>query len=173
MNDGIDKRTLRRRLIMRIKAAFADARYPGDESIAKENHCWECDEIAEAFKGKHWKDLTNVKFLNYHDSSLSLFKTPTFQFFLPAFLLADLKKSITIDILFHLTPPEIIDSDSDEWVKKFGYSHFDYFISKTNGFTSRQRTAIKEYLEYCCQKNTSSFDDKDYKRAIAFWSEPE
>src|SRR5690348_9120011 len=110
MNESLDRRTIRRRLIMGIEAAFADVAYPGDENITNEHHCDECYQIAQAFKGKHWRNLTDVKFFNYHYDVLAFFKPPALQFFLLAFLLVDLKRGTAAFILYALTPPEIISS---------------------------------------------------------------
>ncbi|HEX2620343.1 MAG TPA: DUF6714 family protein [Phototrophicaceae bacterium] len=155
---------------MRIETAFADAAYPGDENITNENHCDECYQVAQAFKGKHWRNLTDVKFINYHYDVLAFFKAPAFQFFLPAFLLVDLKQGTTAFILYALTPPEIISSSTDEWFEKFGESQFDNFKRTIAGFTPRQWAVIKEYLEYSRYYAITDFEDDLFKQAIAFWS---
>lgn len=174
MNNDIDRRTIRRRLIRRIEAAFADAIYPGDENITNEHHCEECYEIAQIFKGKHWRDLTSIKFLNQHEDQLLFLKPSALQFFLPGFLLAHLQNDriSTDSVLFVLTPPQTVGLDAEKWFEKFGEWEIDYFIRKTKDFTPQQREVIKQYLEYYRLRQTCNFLDNDFKRAIAFWSEP-
>jgi len=73
-----------------IEEAFADIPYPGDHNITKEHHCDECYEIAEALRGKHWRDIT-PEFLSRHPGLLNAFQLlypAAARYFLPAYLLA-------------------------------------------------------------------------------------
>lgn len=71
-----------------IVHAFADVRYPGDDHIvADPDHCPECEDVAAAFRGRHWKELTPALIFERKDA-LPLLRPEAFRYFLPAYLLA-------------------------------------------------------------------------------------
>jgi hypothetical protein len=75
-------------LIGTISTAFESRRYPGDESISRctydkrnggtyDGPCWECQEMAEYFKGKPWMKLTGHELRRYGDND-ALFTVPAY-----------------------------------------------------------------------------------------------
>jgi len=82
-------------IIAQITSAFATLEYPGDESLTNSNHGDEPFLLEQEFKGKtDWRTL-DPTFLDHAPggfaSALSFFSNEAFQFYLPAYLIADLK----------------------------------------------------------------------------------
>jgi len=82
-------------VIAQITSAFATVEYPGDESLIGSNQGDEPFLLEEEFKGKtDWQAL-NPTFLDQAPggfaSALSFFSNEAFHFYLPAYLVADLK----------------------------------------------------------------------------------
>ena len=80
-------RSDREALKQQIQDAFAGAPRPEDDRIAYNPNYWEGDELAQAFKGRHWMDLTHAE-LQYH--SASFLSHEGFRYYLPAYLMAAL-----------------------------------------------------------------------------------
>src|SRR6267154_614984 len=78
-------------VINQILTAFGDSEYPGDNFLC--GSVDGCEPYAEtsAFKGKiEWRTLDSGM-LDAHSSALSFFSEAAFRFFLPAYLIADLR----------------------------------------------------------------------------------
>lgn len=154
------------RLVAQIEQAFANTIYPGDDKLINANHCPECEEIALAFQGKLWLQLTDVGFLRYHEAAMSLMYPEGFRFYLPAFLRAALIDPEAADIIhdgleFHLTPPETEGAEAME-----------YFLNRVSGFTKNQKQVIKAFLQ-----NSFEYDSlpdwiervQRRQRTLEFW----
>jgi len=81
-----------------IRGAFTDTRYPGDDALVR-SHGHQADQVAELFRGKtDWRALT-PEFLDRgaaaSPSALSYLSDAAFQFYLPAYLLADLDGALS------------------------------------------------------------------------------
>jgi hypothetical protein len=102
-------------LAARIKEVFAARDYPGDDNLVYDNSGYDLElvEIAEAFRGKHWRELS-PEMLRYHHSALSFFASAAFRYYLLAFMLGAIEHSEEIDValdglMFHLTPLGALD----------------------------------------------------------------
>ncbi len=132
-------------LVERIEQVFKDTVYPGDDNLTNADHCGECAEISEAFRGKQWSELHDVKFLRYHESALSLFKPAAFHYYLPAFIRGALLDPESADIIlsgleFHLTPQSDFNSDWSTFFQTYG--------NEWNSFeTSEQKEQLKRALD--------------------------
>lgn len=86
-----------------IEAAFARVEHPGDPFIVQSNEGCEPAEIAAAFAGRHdWRQL-DAAFLDREYVALSFFSEGAFRFYLPAYLVADLRRQLqTADPVFPL-----------------------------------------------------------------------
>lgn len=85
----------RETLIARIEEAFSDVEYPGDASLTDSAYGEEPEALIEDFRGKDdWKTL-NPAFLNQAPqgwgTALSFFSAPALQFYLPAYMIADIR----------------------------------------------------------------------------------
>ncbi len=90
-------------VIERIQSAFGANSYPGDGFLQGSFQGCEPAEEAGAFMGKRdWRGLDS-KMLDEHYNALSFFSEAGFRFFLPAYLIADVREELlTADPLFHL-----------------------------------------------------------------------
>jgi hypothetical protein len=167
--------TDRQQMIHDIEAAFADTIYPGDVNISNQGHCFECAEIAEAFRGKNWQELHDVRFLRYYDAALSLFKPPAFRYFLPAYMRAVLIDAEVADVIwdgmfFHLTPPDTYNPEMQTAASPVTDSDVEYFLTRVSGFTLPQKRVIKSYLELLAKDSFTLPDwERRNQRAFAFW----
>jgi hypothetical protein len=124
-----------------IEGAFANAKNLGDDKLVYDNsggHL-ECNEVAAAFRGKHWKEIP-LDVLRYHSSGLFFFTPEAYRFYLPAYLIAaalyhDEADTIPGSVVFSLIPP----SDARD---------VQTYHRRMEGFTSSQRNAIKSFLEF-------------------------
>src|ERR1700687_3467403 len=105
-------------LAARVKTAFSDIPYPGDDRLMLDLYQgdWEADLAAEAFAGQHWTTVP-LKLLGFHQESLHYFTPEAFRYYLPAYLLAPLKRlsdaeadtriaDIPWTLVYHLTLPK-------------------------------------------------------------------
>ncbi len=123
-------------LIKRIHTAFA-AVVLGDgiglhQAEAMDDYATEYTlrKLRSGEEALDWSRLS-VEELNKHSSALSFFDAEGMRFHLPAYLAAELNKTLTVDLMFHL----IYDND--------------YARDRFSFFTAEQRSVVAEYLEYC------------------------
>jgi hypothetical protein len=133
----------------RIKAAFADVEYPGDNNIIHcPYHCRPCREIANYFKGKTWEGHS-VQNLRDHHTALSLFTPEAFHYFLPAFMLASIESYDQVYVL----------PDSIRFHFEFNLEHRDHFLVRVTKFSDEQRKVIIDFLRYMETKGAGSSED--------------
>lgn len=78
-------------LVGQIESAFAATPYPGDDRICDPRPGdEEVAEYALEFRGARW-DRLHPEFLTYHDAAISFFTAEAFRYFLPAYLIAELR----------------------------------------------------------------------------------
>jgi hypothetical protein len=156
--DEID--VLAREIAGEVEDAFANVPYPGDERLVRSPTYWENEEILEAFRGKHWRDIS-VKVLFEHRYSLGALSPEAYRFYLPSYLVAGLIHSDETDTLwqnvfYSLTPPES-EGDSMDW-----------FLARIGPLDARQKAAVRRYVELYVQIE-HTYPDLDRDRALAFW----
>lgn len=82
-------------LIERIERAFADVVYPGDDDLTDSTYGEEPEALKEAFRGKtDWRTLASAFLDQAPDgwgTALSFFSDRALLFYLPAYLVADLR----------------------------------------------------------------------------------
>lgn len=90
-------------VIEQIQQAFAATPYPGDQFLQGSFDGCEPYEEVSAFIGKRDWAALDPTLLDRHYCTLSFFSEAGFRFFLPAYLIADLRQELrTADPLFHL-----------------------------------------------------------------------
>ncbi|BFM39023.1 DUF6714 family protein [Synechocystis sp. LKSZ1] len=87
-------------LIAKIKQAFAHVNYPGDDSLTDNHNGDEPTALIKAFFRKtDWQKL-DAKFLDQTPdgwgSALSFFSNAAFQFYLPAYMIADIRGELLL-----------------------------------------------------------------------------
>ena len=89
------------RVINHIRQAFAGIAHPGDAFLQGGREGTEPSETIAPFKGRHhWQEI-DPAVLDANYEALSFFSEEGFRFFLPAFLIADLRGQLrTADPLF-------------------------------------------------------------------------
>ena len=145
------------------------------------------DEVA-AFVGKtDWSKLDG-KMLDSHYCALSFFSEGGFRFFLPAYLIADLREELlTADPLFHLwhgfatvsaevpVGPQKFRRDSDGKTllnpKRYGAMTWsDYARHRLSVFTREEAKAIVAYMTYKREHDTTGLDKSRIDAALKeFW----
>jgi hypothetical protein len=177
-------------LVETILSVFGKVSYPGDAYLQGSFDGDEPFEEIGAFKGMtRWQDLA-ADFLDAHYSALSFFSMAGLRFFLPAYLLADLKDLLqTADPIFILTHG-FSDFTIEENIRgrafqiKIGRSQFinprrygaasffDYNRYRLSVFTREEAAAIVHYLDYKRQVLDVDFEKESVQAALdAFWLE--
>jgi hypothetical protein len=153
-------------VIRSVIAAFENNSYPGDDYLlGSRQGCEPYDEVLP-FQGKiKWQELT-AEFLDQHAGALHFFSEAGLRFFLPAFLVADLRGELRYaEPLFTVTSSftditiEITKKDRKFLIKSgrsqllnprlYGAMTFlDYARYRLSIFNREEAVAIVAYLEY-------------------------
>jgi hypothetical protein len=146
-----------------IRRAFVDSEYPGDDNIAMAYPHWENDEIARAFKGKHWRELSTPFLLPYR-MNFYRFTAQAFQFYFPAFLIAVLTDRNATDIDFFLAQMFVPPDEGDE-------ANMQSFKARLDAFTSEQFEVAKKYiLSYVEENPWYGSGDITKEKIASFWN---
>lgn len=177
-------------LIEQIRAVFGENPYPGDDYLQGSFEGEEPFEEVGAFKGiQTWQEIP-ASFLDAHYSASSFFSMAGLRFFLPAYLVADLKNELqTADPLFILTHG-FSDQTVEETIRgrtyqiKIGRSGFinphrygaasfyDYNRYRLSVFTREEAAVIVAYLEFKRQVVSSDWEKQAIQEALSiFWLE--
>lgn len=95
-------------LIQMIAEAFKDRLRPCDDDITHcsydtkyggsyEGPCWECEQMAEYFRGRSWRDLSAEE-LRVNGQADCLFTVEAYCYFLPAYLIAAVRNPDELDV---------------------------------------------------------------------------
>jgi hypothetical protein len=148
----------RKGLVQIIENAFKDVPYP---DVITDNKSLEGLAIAEAFRGKNWRDLS-VEFLRYNESALGFFTPKAFHYFLPAFLIVSVTKHKEADVIpsslvFILTPNEEFKNTFDVRVQ---------LLSR------EQKKAVREFLVYMdAEHGVGYFKITPHRALNRFWNQ--
>ncbi|ATB42995.1 hypothetical protein CYFUS_008474 [Cystobacter fuscus] len=131
-----------------IESAFDHAHPPAEDRIGYNPDDWESAELSQAFKGRHWKDLSLAE-LQYH--SISFTSSEGFRYYLPAYLMGALADygNLMPHTVYGLTLPEGTSSQ-DEKLRHWQLERFD-------GLSSAQKHAVRCFLEYARDEASSYF----------------
>jgi hypothetical protein len=175
-------------VIEQIRQAFASNLYPGDSFLQGSHEGSEPYEEVGAFVGKtDWSAIDSAA-LDRHYSALSFFSEGGFRYFLPAFLIADLREQLaSADPLFHLCHGFVIVS-ADVPVgghtfrrasggstllnpKRYGSMTWsDYARYRLSIFTREEARAIVAYMNYKHESDPSGLSKSEIETAIKeFW----
>ncbi|MDP9340359.1 MAG: hypothetical protein M3P45_15975 [Acidobacteriota bacterium] len=175
-------------VIRSVVAAFANNSYPGDDYLlGSRQGCEPFDEVLP-FQGKaKWQELP-AEFLDQHAGALHFFSEAGLRFFLPAFLVADLRGELKYaDPLFTVTSgfTDIaveITRNGRKFLIKSGKSQLlnpslygamtflDYARYRLSIFTRKEAVAIVGYLE--CKKGMEEMERERIEAALNdFWRE--
>jgi hypothetical protein len=136
-------------LIEEIKNRFSQVPYPGDNDLTI--HPLGLDEIFyDAIRGKTWQEL-DTEMLTYHHDCIGVLTTKGFQYYLPAFLIADIQKEQAIFeyLLYWLSNCQ---NRAGSPIKNV--SGTDWLTMRINILSKEQKDIIIKYFEY--KKNDGS-----------------
>jgi hypothetical protein len=164
-------------LIDRIEAAFSDAVYPGDANLTDSKYGEEPEALAEDFRGKDdWKSL-DPDFLNQAPdgwgSALSFFSAAALQFYLPAYLIADIRGTLvcgdaTTRLCAFLTP----QMEARKIARFYGGgTPGEHARAEFASFTPEQVSAIVAYLWW--KLDTEGYNPTIEQALENYWLERE
>jgi len=183
-------RTMRDRdvIIEIIRSAFDPEEHPGDRWLQGTFEGEEPYNEIGAFKGRHdWLAL-EPSFLDQHYSALSFFSEGGFRYYVPAYIIADVRNELqTADPVFHLTHGFVDFSSTMEvggrtFTRSSGRTRLinplrygaltflDYARHRLSVFCREEAAAILAYLEFALEASWHEYSREAIERAIAdFW----
>lgn len=171
-----------------VHGAFDPADHPGDRWVQGSFEGCEPYEEAEAFKGLHdWRTLEPA-FLDQHYTALSFFSEGGFRYYIPAYIVADIREQLqTADPIFHLTHG-FVDFDAtmelagERFVRSSGRSQLinplrygamtflDHARQRLSVFCREEAAAILAYLELALATPAHEYSHDAIRRAMSdFW----
>lgn len=139
-------------LIGKIEQAFADVGYPGDDDLTDSTYGEEPAALVEDFTGRtSWQDI-DVAFLNQAPdgwgSALAFFSARALRFYLPAYLIADIRGELNCqDPVTRLCSSVTPSGASRKIAKKWGGGTMgERARADFAGFNAAQVSAVVAYL---------------------------
>jgi len=180
----------REAVIEEIQRAFAGNEHPGERFLQGSfEGCEPYDEVGPFEKVEDRRNL-EASFLDGHATALSFFSEAGFRYFLPAYLISDLRGQLqTADPLFHLThgfsdwTTEVPAGDRTLVLRhgrtafinprRYGaMTSYDYARYRLSVFTREEANAIVAYLEFKRDSDPDVIDREAIEAALeAFWLE--
>jgi hypothetical protein len=176
-------------VVAAIEAAFAPTERPGAAFLQGSHEGCEPFEETSPFADREWQSL-DAGFLDAHYSALSFFSEGAFRYYLPAFLVADLRDELnTADPVFHLTHgfstrSTHVPAGGETFERCYGGDtllnprRYGAMTSRDHGrfrlsvFTREEAAAIVAYLEYMRASEPDAFSAPDISAALdQFWYE--
>ena len=177
-------------VIEKIQSAFASNEHPGGRFLQGSfEGCEPYDEVGPFENVMDWRGI-DADFLDGHANALSFFSEAGFRYFLPAYLISDLRGQLqTADPLFHLTHgfsdwTTEVPAGEHTFVIKHGRSAFinprrygamtsyDYARYRLSVFTREEANAIGAYLEFKRDLDPNVIDRTAIDAALqSFWLE--
>jgi len=177
-------------VIDEIKRAFAGNAFPGEQYLQGSTEGCEPYEEVGPFGDKHdWQQI-DAEFLDAHAGALCFFSETGFRYFLPSFLIADLREQLQYaDPLFHLTngfrditvtiekPNRVFEIISGKSAlinpRRYGaMTTHDYLRYRLSVFTREEAQAIVAYLQYKRAVDQDGYDTPAIDAALnSFWLE--
>jgi hypothetical protein len=169
-----------------VEEAFSAVAHPGDAFIAEAPYGGEPAEIAEAFAGRHDWRLLDAAFLDQHYTALPFFSEAGLRFYLPAFLVADVRRQLqTADPVFTLVHnfsdwSVPLSAGGEQFAGRHGASallnprrygamrNADYAHYRLSVFAREEAVAIVRYLEW--RASVDEIDRPQIEAALAvYW----
>lgn len=154
---------MRDNLTAKIKQAFAHVKYPGDESLTDSTYGDEPAALVKEFCGKtDWQKL-DARFLDQAPdgwgSALSFFSGAALQFYLPAYMIADICGELLIsDPSSRLCSSLASTVEKSKIAKVWGGSTMgEHAREEFARYDAQQVSAIVDYLWWKLESN----DDRD------------
>jgi hypothetical protein len=142
-----------------VETAFEGRSLPDDDAIVEKPGQYWAGDVAAAFRGKHWRDVSPAVVSEYR-YSLQFFTPAALCFYLPAFMILSLTwPGATLDMALEglftaFTPP--IDAGDTEFDRRF--------VS----LSPQQRRIVARFVEHYVAIEASNPQD-GRERTIAYW----
>ncbi len=146
--------------VREVEEAFADVPYPGDDKIVDNLDLYGRDIIFEAFRGKHWREIT-IDVLFWHRDSFGQLSPEGFRFYLPCFMIGAVLHPVETDTLWQSVFFDLTPRDSEGPL-------MDWFHALVNLLDARQKAVVRRYVKVFVQTETC-YSDEMRERAWAFW----
>lgn len=177
-------------VIKAILDAFGSNEYPGDDYLQGSFEGSEPYEEIAAFKGKtDWKDIDG-QMLDAHYSALNFFSEAGLRFYLPAYMIADLKGELkTADPLFvlvhgfsdvlveHQVKNQVFERKTGKTAfvnprRYGGMTFYDYARFRLSIFTREESKALISYLLYRRDSDPYQIEKEQIDAALnLYWYE--
>jgi len=152
------------KLIEKIKKAFVNTQYPGDENIVhKTQYDNEVAECEKKFLGKKWQEVDWNTIDNEGWASGCAFLTnEAYRYYLPAYMIAIIEKYDDMINSVDAVVSSLRFPNTSEEQKEF--------YVKMEGFTSEQKEVIIEFLDWLAENHNDDFLDDNARQAnIRYW----
>jgi hypothetical protein len=162
-------------VIEQIASAFAAVEYPGDWCLRGSNEGDEPHRVEQAFKGKKdWRALDPAFIDRAPDgfaSALSFFSDEAFRFYLPAYLIADLRGQLEHSNPVHHLTRGLDNTSRHERINPRRYGErtwFEHARYKFATFSKPEAAAIEAYLSV--KRDRDEFERTRIDEALAnYW----
>jgi hypothetical protein len=141
-------------LIEKVKMAFASVEYPGNRDITDSTYGEEPEALKREFIGKKDWQVLDSKFLDqapegWH-SALSFFSDRAFHFYLPAYLIADIRGELTaVCPEFYLRYGITASNENNKIAEIWGGGTVEtHARQRFNQFSTEQVAVIVDYLQW-------------------------
>jgi hypothetical protein len=168
VKDDIKVGKVRREII----DAFGDVPYPGDNKLVEDPlHCDDCKDLAEAFRGRHWNELTlEFLFERFRDSLVS-FMPEAFRYYLPGYMLLSLDyfyegDTLVSSVIYSLTPPSPYGPDGKD-------DPSDRVDELTGLLPKNVIEEIKESSKYIKERYSYERTYKHFKNNVQGFTDPQ
>jgi hypothetical protein len=170
-------RHMKERVIEQIAVAFGKVEFPGDWCLRDSDEGNESFLLEQEFKGKNDWRILEPKFLDQapagYSTALSFFSDEAFHFYLPAYLIADLRDELErIDVAFHLIHG-LDNETSGKRInpRRFGdRTWFEDARHKFAVFSRDEAAAIVAYLKL--KRESDGFQRQSIDEALRnYWNE--
>lgn len=160
-------------LIAKITQAFAGVKYPGDDDLTKSTYGDEPLALVSEFSGKtDWRRL-DASFLDQAPdgwgSALSFFSPNALRFYLPAYLIADLRGELaSADPAFRLCSNLTPQGEGKKIAKVWGGGTMgERARSEFDQYDRRQVSAIIAYLKW--KLESDACDDLTIRQSLDYY----
>ena len=174
-------------VISYIRDGFAATKRPPDAFLVGSNEGCEPEQEVGPFRGRDWRSL-EAEFLDLHYCALSFFSEGALRYFLPAYLIADVRGLLkTADPVFTLTygfdeSTATIQVGDKEWTRRVGPAVLlnpkrygamtmgDYARCRLAVFAREEAGAIVTYLRFAAARDDIGISSRAIEAALRlFW----
>ncbi|MFC4994841.1 DUF6714 family protein [Rubritalea tangerina] len=138
-------------LIDNIKSAFKNTPYPGSEYSDISATRYDDEGVHQYFKNSDQFEHS-VEDLRYHSCALSFFTDAAFRYWLPAFMLAELRDPEEADIIADTIAFSLYTSGAHQ---------------RISSFSDSELIAVKEFLFECTRRYDDEISSEPFMKALS------